>query len=424
MVMIDIPTIEQHGVLHSNVAGKFEIVKELPKEANSIDEMFSYADAFGKIRVMYINSAHEIGPEPKSVKHASVIGGEFGFKSANYNGFYTNISSYVSQNIALFNPTKDELNEDFFGKNRDSFSYISHASLNYINSDFEFSLGRFTVEMPYANSDDIRMAPNTFQGALARYNYTDSLHSEFYYLDKWAGYDSQDEEAGAFQDEFKHLVSQESFGMIGASATYEYDNNSELTLWYNYIDDMSIVTYAEVIGVYFFNKEGFHFDYGVQESHFEELQNSGVDGDVLGVLGILHYEDFFVGFAYNKAFSKAGNYISDGFGGGPYYTSLDEATLGAISEATIAYELEKANNVEAFRVGVGYEKEEFFGKDLVMELVYGELKNPYGKIQEADFILTYDFNEKLNAEVKFTRYDSTCDNNTFNRMLLKVDYNF
>lgn len=417
--------LQQSGMVHSKVAGRFEVVKELPKEANSFNSMFDYADAFGKLRLAYIDSAHKISNTPKEEKHATAFGSEFGFKTASFHNFSFNLSAYVSQGISSLNPSRDERNEDFYDADGKSFVYIGEASLDYNSNIVQTRLGRVRVDTPYANSDDIRMAANTFEGAWVNIDYTSTLKTQLLYFNKWAGYDSQDEDAGESQNEFKNLVDEESFGMLGASLTYEYAKNSELSFWYNYIDSMAAITYAEIVGIYFIDGDSFHMDYGLQVSNITELEESNVDGDVLGAMAILHYHGAFIGGAYNIAYSDEGKFVTDGFGGGPYYTSLDEATISAISEITATSgKTASDNNAESFRVGAGYEFENIGVDGLVAELVYGELYNDFGKIKEKDAIVTYEYDERWYVEAIYTNYQSSSDRNTFDRALVRVDYNF
>lgn len=417
--------LQQSGLIHSKVAGRFEIVKELPKEANSFDQMFDYADVYGKLRLAYINSAHKISITPKVTKHATSVGSELGLKTASINNFSFNIAAYISQGVNFLNPSSEDRNEDFFDVYGDSFIYIAQASLDYNSELFQTRIGRVRVDTPYANSDDIRMAPNTFQGAWANIDYTDKLKTQLIYFDKWAGYDSQDEEALASQSEFKELVSSDSFGMLGGSLTYEYAKNSEVSFWYNYIDEMAGIAYSEIIGIYFIDGDDFHMDYGLQMSNISELEDSGVDGNVFGAMAILHYKGGFLGGAYNVSYSDDGKYVTDGFGGGPYYTSLDEATIGAISESTVASGKDvDSYDAKAYRIGAGYEFNQVGLDGFVIEYVYGKLSSDLGDIKEQDLILSYELGERWYAEAIYTDYESSGENNTFDRMLFRVDYNF
>ena len=421
--------IQQSGLLHSKVAGRFEIVKELPKSADSFDGMFDYADVYGTLKFAYIDSAHKISStKSNETKRATAFGGEIGLSTAEYNGIRLNISSTISQDINFLN-TKNP-NEDFLTADGDSFIYLSQVNLEYSNNILQTKLGRLQVETPYANSDDIRLAPNTFEGVWANVDYTSELKTQIMFLNRWAGYDSQDEHYLSSQHQFKDLVSDEAFGMISTSLTYEYAKNSEVAVWFNYIDEMATITYAEVVGIYFIDGDDFHFDYGLQASHIEELNDSDVDGEVFGAMAILHYNGAFLGGAYNIALSDAGKFVTNGFGGGPYYTSLDEATISSISEARAGYQDDNPqttgsnNNAESFRIGAGYEFENISIDGLVLEAVYGELYNSKGKIKESDLILSYDFNDRWHLQATYTNYRSSCDLNTFDRTLVKLDYSF
>ncbi len=417
--------LEQGGLIHSKVAGRFEVVKTLPKVASDFDGMFDYADAFGKLRLAYIDSAHKISNNPKEVKQATAFGGEFGLNTASLYNFSLHLSAYVSQGISSLNPSRTDRNEDFFDVNGDSFVYLGEASIDYNSNLFQTKIGRVRVDTPYANSDDIRMAPNSFEGAWAHVDYTPELKTQLMYFTRWAGYDSQDEDASASQSEFKNLVGEDNFGLLGASLTYEYAANSELSFWYNYIDGMAAIAYAEAVGVYFIGEDGFHLDYGLQFSSISEIDDSNVDGEVLGAMAIAHYKGLFFGGAYNASYSDEGKYVTNGFGGGPYYTSLDEATISAISEgaATSGVPATK-NDAQAYRIGAGYEFENAGIDGLVLELVYGKLYNDNGDIKEKDAILTYELGERWYAEAVYSKYESSCDNNTFDRVLIRIDYSF
>ena len=119
--------------------------------------------------------------------------------------------------------------------------------------------------------------------------------------------------------------------MVGASLAYAYDEQSEASLWLHHIDKLADILYGEVNGVWDLN-EAWHLDYGLQAAHIVQRDASHVDGDVYGVMLITHYNDFFMGAASNFARVDAQNHITDGFGGGPYFTSLDEATIAFVSE--------------------------------------------------------------------------------------------
>ncbi|MFA6136868.1 MAG: OprD family outer membrane porin [Sulfurimonas sp.] len=409
--------LEQGGLIHDKGPGRFEIVKKLPEKADTFDEMFDYADAYGKLKLAFIDSAHKVSATPdKKEKIATAAGGEVGINTAEFYGFGLHLSTYISQSVGFLNPSQDEINEDFFNINKNSFAYIAESSLNYNNELINAKVGRVKVETPYANSDDIRMASNTFEGAWASLNYTSELQSQVLFVNRWAGYDSQDDITES-QDKFKNLVNENSFGMVAISLAYKYDKDGELSFWYNYIDEMSAIAYAEIAGIYFINGDGFHIDYGFQASNIQDLRSSGVAGNVFGTMLLLHYNGVYFGGAYNIALVENGKYVTNGFGGGPYYTSLDEATIAAISQASL-------QDSGAFRFATGYDFANVGIDGMSFEIAYGEGFSDVFRVKEKDLILTYEVSDKLYVEAIYAVYTSSNNINDFDRVLVRAAYSF
>ncbi len=396
---------QESGLMHSKQSGRYEVVKALPKESSSFDQMFDYADAEGNIRMAYIfNSSKD--------NSVLAIGGTFGFNTAAYRGISLHVKATTSQNIGTFNDNavSGKLTYDFFDAEGNSFTYLSHTNIHYVNNALDIIVGHILLDTPYADSDDIRMAANTFEGVHFKYALNDELELTSYYLTRWAGYDSGDN-----QDQFKTLVD-DGFGMIGASLNYKFDEENMASLWYYYADVMSSIIYAEYSGHYNISND-FHIEYGIQGSSMSELENSGVNGLVLGVMAILDYGPMFCGFAYDRGFIDTNEAITDGFGGGPYYTSLDEATIGAVSQNAVG------DDVMAYRIGLGYE---FEAIGLVIEGVFGNLRSRHNtvNIKESDLIVTYAINDRLSLEGTIMSYNSDTSSDDFERGILRIEYNF
>jgi hypothetical protein len=410
--------LKHENIINTKVAQRYETLQEVPKEANKFDEMFDNADVYGQVRLAYIDDVHNASKSAlKEQKSATAIGGELGLKSAEYNGFSFNVSAYISQNIGFLSPSKEDLNPDFVNLNQDSFAYIGEASANYANEFAQVKIGRVKVETPYANSDDIRMVANTFEGAFAKIDYSQNLSSEVMFLNRWAGYDSQDTQS---QDTFKNLY-EDSKGMGIASLKYEYAKDSSASLWINHVDTMSQIFYAEVAGSYAIEEDSLSVDYGFQASAIRELENSGVAGNVYGFMANIHYEGAFLGLAYNKAYVEAQKSITDGFGGGPYYTSLDEATIGAMSEAAVG------KDVEALRMSGGYDLKEVGNGVLngfMLEVVYGKLQSKEKSVIEKDIIISYEMDEKWHIEGIYTNFSAAYEDENFHRTLVRANYSF
>ena len=265
--------------------------------------------------------------------------------------------------------------------------------------------------MPYVNTDDIRMSQNSFEGAWSHLHYTSKWSSQLFYIQRWAGFDSADEENS--QDEFKKLVEGGS-GMVGASLAYRYNEESEASLWYHHIDKMADILYGEINGVYDFS-DAWHLDYGLQIAHILQNDASSVDGDVYGAMLIGHYNDLFVGAAANFALVDEGEYVTDGFGGGPYFTSLDEATIAFASE------IAPGDDIDMYRFSVGYDKEEWYSS---FEYAYGYMTCSCNSIEEHDLIYTFDLDQKWQAQIVAANFKMKNQDNRFNRVVVRIEYNF
>jgi len=410
----------EKGLLHSKQAFRYEVVKVLPELAEDLDKVFDYAKPFGNFRLAWIDT--DIVESSRDTT-ATALGGSFGFDTASLNGFSLHVSAHTSQKIPLLNPATLTLNGDYFNKDKDSFTYLAESSIDYEDENFYLRIGRIKIDTPYADSDDIRMAANTFEGVWTEYKMTPELSFQGYYLSRWAGYDS-----GEAQDVFKRLYEtqevDESWGALGASAKFAFNSDDEVSLWYYHVDKMSDIIYSEVSGHYHVN-EALHVEYGFQASHIQENDASHIAGDILGCMAIVDYGDFFFGFAGNYAFVDDENFITNGFGGGPYYTSLDESTIGFISE------ISPGMDVLSSRVGIGAKLASMGVADLTIELVHGQLSatDRSNFIKENDIALTYEPNARTALSAVFANFDviesqSQSDSDDFNRFIVRADYSF
>ena len=137
--------------------------------------------------------------------------------------------------------------------------------------------------------------------------------------------------------------------------------------------------------------------------------------DVYGLMLIGHYNDLFVGTAANFARVDDGNSVTDGFGGGPYFTSLDEATIAYASEAA------PGKDIDMYRFSAGYDKREWYSS---FEYAYGYMTCSGNSIQEHDLIYTFDLDGKWQAQAIAANFKMQSSDNRFNRVVVRIDYNF
>jgi len=400
---LDENQIDNQGLMHSKSSSRYEIeVKSQTQEA--------LLKPFGLLRTAYIyRDEHSISHD---TQYSTAIGGQFGVDTRTYQGFNLHVAGYTSVKIEALSGKGSQENREFLNEEGKSYIYLGEASLEYETEGFEAMIGRIRIDTPYADSDDYRMSPNTFEGFWGYKELTTELSFEFYYLSRMAGIDS----AGS-QDAFEDLYISDGFGLAGASLEYHFDEDNDISLWYYYVDKMSHILYSELNYAVDFSKD-LHFNAALQASSIMEIDDSNIDGNVLGGAAVLHYKNLFFGAAYNYGFVDDRKEITDGFGGGAYYTSLDEATIGAVSTFAVG------EDVEAYRVGIGYEN--VFLDKLVVELIHGHLRSKERTVdvKENNIILSYQMTEAFYFELVGAKYKEQKSNNTFKRLVMRLDYSF
>jgi hypothetical protein len=163
--------------------------------------------------------------------------------------------------------------------------------------------GRQVLETPYINSDDVGMIQNTFEGyRLQNRDIPDTLLSVGL-IDRWAGIDSSKPEG------FTKLQSSHD-AVIMASIIYEGLDNTTLQAW-QYKFDNADFNYFEA------GYETDTFNIGIQYSNQDHGNN------VFGLTSTLSQG----AVAFTVAYNKVDGIVTNGFGGGPFFTSAEDHTI-------------------------------------------------------------------------------------------------
>ncbi|MEI6894589.1 MAG: OprD family outer membrane porin [Colwellia sp.] len=308
---------------------------------------------FGNLRVGYIVAEDAVGENTTS----SAFGGKLGYVSESWRGLTLGTTLYATQK--LFN---DE-NGDFFASDGESYAILGEIFVQGHFGNTEIKAGRFGFDSPYADTDDIRMVPNTFSGAML--SNTDIANTTLYavYIDEWSGVDSEKPE------EFTELNGDEGIFAIGA--VFEGIDHLALQGWFYQGKDFTQLSYAEAM------YEVGDFVLGAQLANQTDktADSSGHDGDVYGVMASYALNSF----TYTVAYNGVSGTVTNGFGGGPYFTSSAEHTLADVLDQ------------KALAASVDYT-----GIDkLTLSVFYIDLDEDK---HETDLIAAYEFNDTMNIE--------------------------
>lgn len=370
----------------------------------------------GLIRLGYVNQDNEASQDT----YATAIGGILKYETPVWNGVKLGVAGYGSQKLPFatgsWNEGKTSL--DFLGENGNSFAYVGEAYADYSAKDLNIRIGRQLIDTPLINTDDIRMLPNTYQAALATYSGIEKTTFTGGYIQRWAGYDS-----GADLSKFKK-VAQGSCGAALIGFTNESVDDLAVQGWFYSIDKMTDVFYADAV----YNVKALE-SLGVifmgQYAHFNEDTNadgtlSGTDGNVYGLAVNAQWGMVTLGLAYNEAASDDGKWINNGLGGGPYYTSMEEWTIGWMED-------EKAYQVKAI-----IDMKDAGVEGLSFTSLYGEFKSApvNARVTEWDIIATYAYNDALSADISYAMLNDKNDNQAngsdagYDRFLARLHYRF
>jgi hypothetical protein len=312
---------------------------------------------FGNLRAGYIHAEDDAGEKTDG----SAIGGKLGYISPGWKGLSAGVTFYTTGELF------DDENGDFFSSENGSYSILGEA---YAQGDFGNTMlrvGRFELETPYVDSDDVRMVPNTFQGVLL--SNSDITGTTFYlsHLDKWAGWDAD------IPERFQEINGDDGLSAVGAD--YAGIEHLQMQAWYYLVKGFANLLHLEVV------YEGDSFDVGLQygSQSDETNDNSGPDGDVWGVSASYALADFTLSAAYNTVSGT----VSDGFGGDPFFTSADDHAIGGVEDQKAAALGVEYEGVEGLMVGIFH-----------VDFDQGA--------DETDYYAVYDFNEQSVLELIYT----------------------
>ncbi len=332
------------------------------------------AEVFANLRSGIISSEDADGDNTS----ATAIGGKLGFISPQKSGFRAGATLYTTQKLS------HDDNNEFFDSKGSGYTILGEAYIQFEFPYHQIKVGRFLFDSPHADTDDIRMIPNTFQGAML--TNTSFAHTEvtLAWLDRWSG-------VGADRPEDFNRINDDE-GLFVAGVANESIENLGLQAWYYYADDLASWFYTEAL----YETDAFTLgaQFGSQDD--ETADNSGNDGDVWGLLASVNIADLTFSATYNRVSGT----VINGLGGGPYFTSADDHTIEGVEDE------------KAFGLGV-----EYSGIDQLTLAVYHlDLDQ---QENEWNFVAGYELNDALSFE--FVHLDMSDDGKS-SRLIMNYSF--
>jgi len=220
---------------------------------------------------------------------------------------------------------------DELSSSKKEYVTLSEAYLDYKYNNLSLKLGRQNIDTPLADSDDIRMIPNSFEAYTLGIDLGE-LNLIGGYLDKWQGTD-----AGLDNSWTK------TGDTVFIGANYRKKDVVELNIWgYNIANGVNASQSLYVDVASFIKFGAFQTTFGLQYLKQQELDNSGIKADVYGAMVETTLKDFGVMIAYNASSKQSVKQSLSGFGGGTLFTSMDTMILDEITEDRDAFAISGA----------------------------------------------------------------------------------
>ncbi len=329
----------------------------------------------------------------------TAIGGKLTLEYKEADQFAVRATLYGS--FALTDP--ENTGVGFYGSDDESYLSLGELYLRTRLSETVITVGRQSVDTPFANSDDIGMVPNSFEGVVVESREIAQNTLILSFLNKWSGVDSDAPE------KFTRLNGDKGLWSIGD--IYEGIEDTRIEGWYYHMEGLARVGYLEAQRSW---KMGdFGFTLGAQYAHQDIAE-----GSVSRIYGIhleTGYEPYGIGLniAYN-ALNGAG--ADNFFGGGPFFTSSEHITLA--DGGVDAKALLLSGCLDAAKI-LGID-------DLSLTLNHLSVeRKALDSITETDLIAEYELSGDIAVRVVYSDIDDrSMSEESFSNLRFFVDYSF
>ena len=377
-------------------------------QASSLKKMFQKAKVSGNIRSIY-SSFHN---DNDTDTYATAVGMQLQYELAKYKGFNAGVEFTTAHDVNFASGNRDEgkRNEAISGA-KGSYTEPTQAYINYEFQGLNLRVGRQLIDTPLADSDDIRMTPNTFEAYIATYE-IDGFSLMAGHLNRWQGCD-----AGLDNPWVKTGKNGTNFGGV----TYSNDL-VETNLWYYNItgaENGNNALYADATLNHTFNND-LKLHASVQYLNEREVDKSGIKANIYGAMAEVETHGFDFTLAYNKSSKEKGKTTFSGFGGGTLFTSMDTMILDEITED---------RDAKALVGGISYTLNDF-----TLSYAYGDFKGDADSrgtkahITEQDIGLEYSYNDNLSISASYiiddNKEDATSTDFNDKNFRVLVSYNF
>jgi hypothetical protein len=276
-----------------------------------------------------------------------------------------NITTNIEFGTALYstyaiNNQNEATQFTFLDTNNKGYSTLGELYINYSIDTTSIKIGRQALDTPHLDTDDIAMVSNSFEAiSIVDKSFKDTTIT-LASVNKWSGVDSPE------VSKFTNIQNNKPLNMIGIE--YEGFNDIALSVWEYDLEDT--------------NYHYLELSYNINKTTIStqaSLQGNG--NEAFGI----QIEQNINNLTLTTAYNDVTGIVSNGFGGGAFYTSSEDHTIDGVY------------NNDAYKVSGAYE----FDK-LSVSIGYVDYKQSES---ETDYCINYEANENLSLDLIYQDMD-------------------
>jgi hypothetical protein len=324
-------------------------------------------DSFGEMRAGAVYIKNDAGDKSYTLS----LVGKVGIESKAINGLSAGATFFTTN--AIFGKDEEAM---FLSSNGDSYSIVGEAFIRANLFNTEIKAGRQIFDSPFIDSDDIGMVPNSVEGYTLLNRGLKDTTIVLGLIDSWSGVDTPTPE------EFTKMQNSGDAVFL-AGIIYEGIENITLQAWQYRLKDVNW-NYFEA---------GFENDNFSIAGQYSDQENGN---RVYGLDGVYNIKNLSLHTAYNKV----SGVVTNGFGGGPFFTSSEDHTVDDFLEDEEAKLIGAEYNIGDFTLGV-------------TTVDFSNSEN------ETDYLVSYAFNDDLTVDLIHSEMN---DDGTMSRFFCKLQF--
>jgi hypothetical protein len=352
----------------------------------------------GGVRLGFFQSDQLSVPDDGQIVAAA--GGVLRYVSPAWHGLWGEGALFAVWNPG-FNPPLGTGYSEIFAVDGDSFVMPGELNLQGRWGGAHMVLGRQALETPHASPDDIRMMPNRFDALTMDYQVNIGLDVSAGWINSMGGWENGIDTA-RFYNLGQVLGVEDIAGMGYVSSEYRLDT-LDTQAWAYHITDVANLFYFE-IGQALPLSSAWSWEWGaqldIQHATGDELLGD-VHAHVWGLRSMLAHQRSGISLELALNSTSGETFALTGFGGGPFFTSMEDRTLSI-----------EGDQPRAFKLALGFDLGVLDAEGLRLEAAHGgyraDARNGQDELeyQEDDFSIIYQPVPRFAFEAVFADIDN------------------